>query len=325
MSKLRLNEINFNENEVIVEVDVEQKKESITKTQEILQQADSDAKKREQEAKNEAKKIVDEATLVLNRAKDEAQEIIEQAKVEASTLQEELNQQLAQLETQKNEILEKAELEAKDIIEKSQEQAKNEAGELISKLKEDIEAERIETIKNAYDDGYKDGLAHIQEEMEAKISDFDNFCTQKYEIRNKILKSANKDILDIILNITKKVLLKEIDAKTIDKIIKNAISLLEKKENITIILSLKYAKMLYELQKESLNDEIEFNFEDFNQYENFDIVYNPSFNDDTIIVENLKERYDASINSQLDVIIRNIYDNTQNGKLDLENYENEAE
>ena len=84
-------------------------------------------------------------------------------------------------------------------------------------------------------------------------------------------------------------------------------------------------RWLYELRKESLNDEIEFNFEDFNQYENFDIVYNPSFNDDTIIVENLKERYDASINSQLDVIIRNIYDNTQNGKLDLENYENEAE
>ena len=47
--------------------------------------------------------------------------------------------------------------------------------------------------------------------------------------------------------------------------------------------------------------------------------------DDTIIVENLKERYDASINSQLDVIIRNIYDNSQNGKLDLEQYENEAE
>ena len=41
-----------------------------------------------------------------------------------------------------------------------------------------------------------------------------------------------KDILDLILNITKKVLLKELDAKTIDKIIKSAISLLEKKENI---------------------------------------------------------------------------------------------
>jgi len=132
-------------------------------------------------------------------------------------------------------------------------------------------------------------------------------------------------MLDLILNITKKILLKELDSKTIDKIIKNAITLLEKKENINIILSEKYAKLLFELQKESLSEEIEFNFEDFKQYENFDVVYNPSFDDDTIIVENLKERYDASINSQLDVIVRNIYNNTQNGKLDLENYENEAE
>ena len=45
-----------------------------------------------------------------------------------------------------------------------------------------------------------------------------------------------------------------------------------------------------------------------------------------IALENLKERYDASINSQLDVIIRNVYDNSQNGKLDLEQYlEDETE
>ncbi|MBQ7286654.1 MAG: hypothetical protein IJW73_02720, partial [Candidatus Gastranaerophilales bacterium] len=87
----------------------------------------------------------------------------------------------------------------------------------------------------------------------------------------------------------------------------------------------KYARLLFEYQKQTLADEAEFNFEDFKQFENFEIVYNPSFDDDTIIVENLKERYDASINSQLDVIIRNIYDNSQNGKLDLEQYENEAE
>ena len=91
-------------------------------------------------------------------------------------------------------------------------------------------------------------------------------------------------------------------------------------------LSEKYAKLLYEYQKKSLGQDIEFNFEDFKQYDNFNIVYNPSFDEDTIIVENLKERYDASVNSQLDVIIRNIYDNSQNGKLDLEQYtQDEAE
>ena len=91
-------------------------------------------------------------------------------------------------------------------------------------------------------------------------------------------------------------------------------------------MSEKYAKLLYEHQQKSLNEEIELNFENFKQYENFDIIYNPDFSDDTIIVENLKERLDASLSIQLDTIIRNIYDNTQNGKLDLEQYiENETE
>ena len=72
--------------------------------------------------------------------------------------------------------------------------------------------------------------------------------------------------------------------------------------------------------------DIEFNFDEFKQFENFDVIYNKEFDDDTIIVENLKERFDASVNSQLDVIIRNIYDNSQNGKLELEQYiEDETE
>ena len=172
---------------------------------------------------------------------------------------------------------------------------------------------------------HKDGLEKIKEELEDKISDFNKFFASQYELRDKILKSANKDILDLILNISKKVLLSEVNAVILDKIIKNAITLLEKKENINIIVSEKYAKLLFEHQKKSLDDDIEFNFEEFNQYENFNIVFNPDFDDDTIIIENLKERYDASLGAQLDVIIRNIYDNSQNGKLDLEQYENEAE
>ena len=89
----------------------------------------------------------------------------------------------------------------------------------------------------------------------------------------------------------------------------------EKIENIDLAFCTK--NFYYWICPECFNDfKLRFNFEDFKQYDNFNIVYNPSFDEDTIIVENLKERYDASISSQLDVIIRNIYDNSQNGKLD---------
>ena len=94
---------------------------------------------------------------------------------------------------------------------------------------------------------------------------------------------------------------------------------------MNIILSEKYAKLLFELQQKALDEEKEFNFENFKQYDGFDVIYNPKFADDTIIVENLKERFDASINSQLDIIIRNIFDNSQNGQLELEEYIEEDE
>ncbi|MBQ4646988.1 MAG: hypothetical protein IJB79_06540 [Candidatus Gastranaerophilales bacterium] len=321
MSKIKLDKINFDEADFLVEVDKENEK-GTKKNNSKRTQEETKALNEAQEVILEANKKKDEAELILNRARNEAQELIDKTTLETN---EAKHKAFAELEEQKKEIIEKANEEALKIIEEAKEKSNKESQELIENSKETIEQERVATIKNAYDEGYKDGLEHIQKEMEEKIQNFDVFCSNQYEVRDKILKSANKDIIDIILNISKKILLKEVDAKVIDKIIKNTVSLLEKKENVNVILSEKYAKILFEFQKESLADEIDFNFEDFKQYENFNVLYNSEFDDDTIIVENLKERYDASINSQLDVIVRNIYDNTQNGKLDLDNYENEIE
>lgn len=316
MSKLKLSEINFDDDEILVET--EKKKEKPV----LRDDFDIQRKEKEKEFNQKAQKMLDEAQLILNRAKDEAQKIVDDAKKEASEIKE---NNLQDINIQKQEIIEAANSEASRLIEEAKTSSSQEALALVEKSKEEIEQERIATIKSAYEEGHKDGLEKIYEELEEKIADFSAFCSNQYELRDKILKSANKDMLDLIINISKKILLKELNGETIDKIIKRAISLFEKKENITIILSQKYAKVLFEYQKKSLSNDVEFNFEDFKQYENFDIAYNPDFDDDTIIVENLKERFDASINSQLDVIVRDIYNNTKNGKVDLEQYENEAE
>jgi len=134
-----------------------------------------------------------------------------------------------------------------------------------------------------------------------------------------VLKNASREILNIIENISRKVLLKEVDAQTLDNIIKNTVTLFNEKENIKIILSEKYAKLLYEIQKHELDKELD--FEDFKQYEGFSIIYNKELNDDTIIVENPKERFCSSISTQLDKIIREIFEKTQNGNLDIEEYD----
>lgn len=301
MSKLKSDKISFDNDDVVVGIEPlallsnSALKEEINEEELILNRAKSSARELISSAENKARDIVQSAV-------DEARELKEESTKNA------------RLKAQ--EILKKAQDEAQEILKKAQEQNSL----LIQNSNEQIEAQRIEEAKRGYEEGHEDGLNRVQEELEEKISAFDNFCSIQYEIRNKILKKAGKDIFDVIANISKKILLKEPEPKTLEKIILAAVELLEEKENIKIILSKKYASLLFELQKHALGDDIELKFEDFKQYNNFEVLYNPNLQDDTIIVENLSERFDASLGAQLDVIIRDILKNSKNGFLDTKDY-----
>ena len=280
------------------------KKSLIQAFNEEFSQAEVNAQLAQEElAEINTQKLIEEAEQkaekILNDADNEAKQLIEQA------------------QNQAKQIIETAQTEAK-------EQAQTQIDEIITNAKtnyeEEIEKQRVETINNAYQEGYEDGHKKLLEELDEKIKFFDKFCNSQYAIEQNILKATSKEILDIILAISKKILSKEIDGEVLKTIIENTVSLLENKENVNIILSEKYAKILYEYQKRSLNKDIEFDFKNFKQYENFNIIYSPEYKDDTIIVENIKERLDASINSQLDLIIRNIEEKTQQNKIEIEEY-----
>ena len=302
MNKIKSDNINFDNDNFIINIDINN---ALQEEPAVEQREDEEIQRR---------------NLILNRAKEEAQNIINEA-------QEKINNTISSSNKKAQEIIDEAKIEAQKIIEDAkkealniEENAKKEAQELLLNSEDELEKIRIQATKDGYEDGHKEGLEKIQEEMEEKVEAFSKFCFENTEIKNKVLKSASRDILEIITNISKKILYKELNASILDKIIKETVSKLEKKENVTIIVSEKYAKLLFELQKKSLGDDIEFKFEDFKQYDNFNLIYNPKYSDDTIIIENFKERFDASIKAQLDVIIRDIYEKTKNGQLDLEQY-----
>lgn len=302
MNKIKSDNINFDNDNFLINIDINN---ALQEEPAVEQREDEEIQRR---------------NLILNRAKEEAQNIINEA-------QEKINNTISSSNKKAQEIIDEAKIEAQKIIEDAkkealniEENAKKEAQELLLNSEDELEKIRIQATKDGYEDGHKEGLEKIQEEMEEKVEAFSKFCFENTEIKNKVLKSASRDILEIITNISKKILYKELNASILDKIIKETVSKLEKKENVTIIVSEKYAKLLFELQKKSLGDDVEFKFEDFKQYDNFNLIYNPKYSDDTIIVENFKERFDASIKAQLDVIIRDIYEKTKNGQLDLEQY-----
>lgn len=322
MSRLKLEKIDFNDDDFVVEIGSKFQQNTAVK---IKKNEIADKTSQEENLKKEKlEKELEEARQIVSKAQIEAQEILNNAKSEVDLLISRTNEEL---DNEKLKVLEEAQKNADEILNTANENSKKEAQDLIENSKEDIEKARIEATNKGYQDGYQDALEKVQEELESKIIAFDKFCSKQYEIKEKIIKSASKDILALINNISKKVLLKEINSDTLDRIIKSSITLLEKKENINIIVSEKYAQMLFEIQKKALGQDSELKFEEFKQYEGFNITYNPKFSDDTIIIENLKERIDASITTQLDVIIRDIYENTQNGQIDFEEYikENEAE
>ena len=295
MSKLNSDKINFNENDFLVEVsENEMQKHHYSKQDLVLNRIQNEAEQEIENAQNEAFKIVEKAKL---EAQQKAQEILENAKNEA------------------NNTLEEAKKQANSLIE----EANAQKNEILTNSSQTVETASQEAAKKGYEEGYQDAQNKFLEENEERINAFDKFCSSQSIVRDKILKNSSREILNIIQNISKAILLKELDSEALEKIIKKTISFFEQKENITIILSEKYAKLLYELQKKDLN--AEFNFEDFKQYDGFNVLYNKELDSDTIIVENPKERFCASIGQQLDKIMREILDNTQNGNIDLEEYD----
>jgi len=291
LSKIKKNKINFNDDDFLVNVEINERENDGLNV--------AKKHKRDDEKENPEFGVFQSAEAekeeILSNAKEEASEIIQNANREAELI----------IENAKKEI----NASALDEKEKILQDAKKEAFDLLNNSKEELENLRIQTTKTGYDDGYNDGLTKIREELEEKINDFDNFIAVQKEVKEKILKSATGDILDVICELSKKVILKETDAETLEKIIRKTISMLEKKDDVNIILSTKYAKLLLQLQNKSLDKDEELKLEDFKQYKNFNIIYNDKFAPDTIIVENIKERFDASVSSQLDVILRNILEN----------------
>ena len=285
MSKIKLDNINFDNDDFVVKLDNETShhhSSNVSNEEEIKSLKEHNSETLIDEIEQ---KIIDEAKL-------KAQEILEQA-------QNEIKQKEENLELEKEKLINEAQTQ--------------------------IEQERIEQAKKGYDEGYQDASLKFIEENEEKIKKFEKFISHQFEIKEKIIKSASFDIASIISNIAKKVILKEISPEIIDNIIKKTITLFEKKEDITIILSEDYAKLLLDFQNKNLDNEEKINFENFKQYQGVEVVYNSKFAPDTIIIENLKERYDASINSQLDILIRNIYQNFENGNIDLEEYQEKSE
>lgn len=203
-------------------------------------------------------------------------------------IQEALNKQrelVEQGERQAAEILEQAQAQAQQLIEDATNQALAQVDEITQKAHEE-----------GFEAGRQEGLENITNELSDKIINVDNFAQCNFDIKNNIIKSAQRDIVNLVIEIAQKVCSKslELDDKILMEITENAIRALKDKEDITIIVNPEMAEKIY-----AISDELK---EKVPQLSSIKIVEDNSVSPDGTIVESPLSRVDCRIKSQIDEI-----------------------
>ena len=236
------------------------------------------------EAQDKSQKIIDEASM-------QAQEILDKARLEADQMILKAQEDSQKLKNEANELLEKSKVEADSLLEST----KNE----VEQLKENASQAGA---KEGYQAGYDDGLKNIKEELVHKIFAMDEVIKNAFEMKKKIMSSSKREIVELVLMIARRVVLNSVDEISVARIVDKSISLLNDKENIELILSEKYAKLLNQVLNDDLLEQKPDLEIDIDKLRSIKLTFNSKFADDTLIVQTPKERLDLGFESQLDEI-----------------------
>ena len=285
MSRIKSDKVNFAESIVVDFFSSENEEEKdMNEDSQIVQDELLRLNLLQKEAQDKAIRIIDDA-------KNKAKEIIDGANAEAGEILRRAHEESALIAKEASEVLEKSKIESENLISNAQ----NESVQIREKASQ-------EGAKDGYDSGYKDGLEKIKQEFLQKINDMEEITQSTFDIKNKILISSKREIVDLVLMIARKISVNSIDCDCIASVVNKAISLLTDKENIELILSERYAKLLNQVLNDDLlgqKPDLEI---DIDKLRSIKLVYNSKIPDDTLIVQTPKERLDLSFNSQLDNI-----------------------
>lgn len=156
---------------------------------------------------------------------------VAQEKENLENIKQESEKIIAESEGLVNEILEKARGEAKSIISLAQEDA------------ERILAEAAQEMQKRKEEGYQQGLKQAQQEIEndrqLAMEQGKQIVDEAYQTKLEIIQSAEKDIIRLVLAITRKVIAAELGTRPelIVSIVREAISSLDNPENIKVYVN----------------------------------------------------------------------------------------
>lgn len=211
--------------------------------------------------------------------------MIEAAQKEKDRLIQEGVAKAKELVDEAKQIITEAQQEAQKLVEDANNQAKSEADEI-------RENARKEGYEAGNKQGYEDGTNSLQEKFMA----LETFTQSQFDLKHNIIKSAQLDIVELVVAIARKVCQKtlENDIEVLKNMTVESINRLKDKETITITINPELAEKIY-----SISDELK---EAIPKLQNIKVIEDENVSADGTIVESLLSRVDNRLKIQIDQI-----------------------
>lgn len=214
-----------------------------------------------------------------------------------------IKKMLADANAQKELLINEGAQKAKELVEEAKqiiEQAQVESEKLIETAKnqaqEESDAIREQARQEGYDAGNKQGYEDGTRSLEEKVKAVGIFSKSQFDIKHNIVKSAELDIVDLVIAIAKKVCKKTLDddINVLKIITEDAIKQLKDKESITITIHPDLAEKIY-----SISEELKV---DIPKLEHIKVIEDINVSPDGTIVETPLSRVDCRLQTQLNQI-----------------------
>ena len=198
---------------------------------------------------------------------------------------------VAEAKKQAQAVLAQAQAQAQQMIAQAEEQARASQDEITAEWR-----------RKGYEEGYQDGSERIISDMEDLIYNINNFAKCRFEIKNRIIKSLHRDILELVLEISQKICKTQItqNDEVLEKVIIEAISHLKEKENVTVIVNPVMAEKIYAISENVKNA--------VHTLESVKVIEDSSISPDGTIVESVGSRIDARVSAQIEQLAHKLFD-----------------
>lgn len=205
---------------------------------------------------------------------------------------EQQQQIITEAQNQAKEIITNSEKVAGEIVEKANQKSDN----LVTEANNASDGIKEQAYKEGYDSGYNQGYQDGTKVLEEKVLAVDFFAQNNFEVKQSIIKSAELDILELIIAISEKVCQKsfEKDKSILKELTLSAIKELKDKEQIKITINPQLAEILYSISEE-LKEKIP-------KLGSIKIIEDSNISADGAIVESILSRVDSRVKTQINEI-----------------------